>query len=180
MKTLETERLILRPFKLSDLDDFFEYCSLETVGPNAGWSVHKNKEESKTIIEGFIKKGDVLALVDRFDNKVIGSVGLHQKPDEFGNMQTEIGYVLSTPYEGRGLMTEAVRRVLEHAFLELDIDLIHVYHFKENKKSRRVIEKCYFTYVGETVYQTVSFGKKESLAYQLKKEEYLKLREELK
>ena len=47
MKTLETERLILRPFILDDLDDFFEYCSLETVGPNAGWAVHKDKEFSK-------------------------------------------------------------------------------------------------------------------------------------
>ena len=45
MKRLVTERLILRPFTFDDLDDFYEYCSLKTVGPNAGWKVHENKDE---------------------------------------------------------------------------------------------------------------------------------------
>ena len=43
---LTTERLTLRPWRLSDLDDFFEYASVDGVGQMAGWKPHENKEES--------------------------------------------------------------------------------------------------------------------------------------
>jgi len=174
MKTLETERLILRPFVLDDIEDFFEYCQMETVGPKAGWAVHDNKEFSRKIIEGFIEKEDVLAVFLRTENKVIGSVGLHKKTDALGNIQFEIGYVLSTPYEGRGLMTEAVKRVIKHAFLELNLEEIFVCHFLENDKSRRVIEKCNFEYIKKMKYKTLDFGLKESRLYSIKRVNYIK------
>ncbi len=178
MKTLETVRMILRPFTLEDLEDFYEYASMETVGPNAGWAVHENKDQSKSILESFIQKDDVLAIFHRQDKKVIGSIGLHCKVDESGESHYEIGYVLSTPYEGRGLMTEAVKRVLEHAFLDLNINCIDVYHFIENMKSRRVIEKCNFEYIGNIQYETLNFGTKDSRAYQLTKQQFIKSMEE--
>ena len=43
MKTLETDRLILRSWKLSDRDDFYEYAKNPNIGPNAGWEPHGNK-----------------------------------------------------------------------------------------------------------------------------------------
>jgi len=46
MKTIETERLILREWRLEDLDDFFEYASNPNVYKNTGWEVHSNKDES--------------------------------------------------------------------------------------------------------------------------------------
>ncbi|HOO44140.1 MAG TPA: GNAT family N-acetyltransferase [Bacillota bacterium] len=174
MKTLETERLILRPFKKSDLDDFYEYCRMDTVGPNAGWSAHTCKDHSLKIIENFIEKDDVLALYHKTDKKVIGSIGLHKKETIEGSLYYELGYVLSTDYEGKGIMTEAVRRVLDHAFLELMIDEIYVCHFIENHKSQRVIEKCGFDYLQSIEYETVDFGKKKSSLYHLTKNKYLK------
>ncbi len=177
MKTLKTKRLILRPFTYDDVDDFFEYCQMETVGPNAGWIVHKNKEFSRKIISSFIEKEDVLAIFHLQDQKVIGSVGLHKKINKQGVVQYEIGYVLSTPYEGRGLTTEAVKRVIEHGFIDLDLKEIIVCHFLENDKSRRVIEKCNFTYLRNIRYETLNFGIKESKLYSLKKENYTKMEE---
>ncbi len=41
---IETERLILREWKLSDLDDFFEYASVPNVGVRAGWAHHESRE----------------------------------------------------------------------------------------------------------------------------------------
>ena len=41
-KIIETERLVLRPFKWEDLDDFFTYASVEGVGEMAGWPHHEN------------------------------------------------------------------------------------------------------------------------------------------
>lgn len=43
---LETERLVLRPWKQSDLKDFFEYASVQGVGEMADWNHHKSIEES--------------------------------------------------------------------------------------------------------------------------------------
>lgn len=179
MKTLETKRLILRPFELDDLDDFYEYCSLSTVGPNAGWKVHESKEESLKILEGFLEKKDVLALFHKEDKKVIGSIGLHQRVDLEGNEHYEIGYVLSTPYEGQGFMTEAVKCMIRHAFMDLKLERLIVYHFLENDKSRRVIEKCGFRFVKNTLYQSANFGLKESRYYELFRDEYINMEENI-
>ena len=43
---IETERLLLREWCLSDVDDMYEYASVPDVGERAGWPPHKNKEES--------------------------------------------------------------------------------------------------------------------------------------
>lgn len=55
MKILETERLLLRDFEESDLDDLFEYAKSPNVGPNAGWSPHMSKEDSMNIIKMFME-----------------------------------------------------------------------------------------------------------------------------
>ena len=47
---LKTERLKLRPFRETDLQDFFEYASVEGVGEMSGWIHHKNIQDSKAIL----------------------------------------------------------------------------------------------------------------------------------
>ena len=59
-----------------------------------------------------------------------------------------IEYVLSKDYWGLGLMTECVKKILEYGFFILNLDIITVSHFKENIRSKRVIEKCGFVYEG--------------------------------
>ena len=53
-KVIETERLILRAFMPSDLDDFYEYASVEGVGEMAGWHHHESIEKSQEILDIFI------------------------------------------------------------------------------------------------------------------------------
>ena len=59
---LKTQRLLLRPWRDDDLDDFFEYASVDGVGEMAGWSHHKTKEETKTILAAFIKEKKTFAI----------------------------------------------------------------------------------------------------------------------
>ena len=47
--TLQTDRLILRSWKESDLEDFYEYAKVDGVGQMAGWLPHKDREESAKI-----------------------------------------------------------------------------------------------------------------------------------
>ncbi len=53
---LKTRRLTLRPWRESDLDDFYEYASVDGVGEMAGWCHHTSKEESKEILDMFIRE----------------------------------------------------------------------------------------------------------------------------
>ncbi len=75
MRTLETERLVLRLFRETDLEDFYAYASEEGVGVHAGWPRHESIEESRRILSSFIVNGDVYAIVDKETGRVIGSGG---------------------------------------------------------------------------------------------------------
>ena len=77
-KTLETERLLLRPFQQSDLYDFNEYASVEGVGEMAGWQHHETMEKSQEILDRFIAEDKTFALVWKENNKVIGSLGVEK------------------------------------------------------------------------------------------------------
>lgn len=176
MKRLETSRLILRDWQLTDAEDLFAYASLSTVGPLAGWAPHQSVQESLSIINRFIEQNDTWAIVLKEENRVIGSIGLHRRMDISGRFATELGYVLSTPYEGNGYMTEAVKKVLHYAFDELKTPLIKVYHFVDNHKSERVIEKCGFIFDQKLIYKTVASGEKLSKSYHLGIQEYYKMK----
>jgi [ribosomal protein S5]-alanine N-acetyltransferase len=172
MKLIETPRLILRDWTLNDASDLFEYAKLPTVGPNAGWVPHKSIEESINIIKKFIEKNDTWAIELKGENRIIGSIGLHRRTDLTGQYVNELGYVLSTHYEGNGYMTEAANRIIAYAFEELKVPLIKVYHFIGNAKSERVIQKCGFIYDQHLVYKTVATGDRPSKSYHLTKKEY--------
>ena len=149
MKTLETERLILRAWTLEDLDDFYEYAKHPNVGPMAGWQPHSSKEISLNILKGFIEEGEVWAITLKENGKAIGSLGIHsdKKRRDIDNVKS-MGYVLSTDYWGKGYMTEAVKCVIKYVFEEMNLDLLSIYHYPFNIRSKRVIEKCGFEYEG--------------------------------
>ena len=153
---IETERMILRPWRESDLADLYEYASVKGVGENAGWNPHASLEESEKILQMFMSHRKVFALELKENGKVIGSLGLEEpNPDPVEDgYGREIGYVLSKDYWGRGLMPEAVRGVIDYCFKILSYDFLTCGHFVQNNRSRRVIEKIGFTYFGESEYPT--------------------------
>ena len=148
--TLESERLILRPFQESDLKDFYEYASVEGVGEMAGWSHHKSIEETKKILDMFIEGDHDFAIVLKENGKLVGSVGVKEYGMEgalsefFDYRGCELGFVLSKDYWGRGIMPEAVRAVIDYLFGVLDLDFITSGYYDYNVQSKRVQEKCGF------------------------------------
>ena len=112
---LTTDRLTLRPWRESDLIDFYEYASVDGVGQMAGWNPHRNVEESKVLLSRFIEGKHVFAL--DYKGKVIGSLGIEEYSEEnYPELDAlqgrEICYVLSKAYWGQGLMPEAVKAVI--------------------------------------------------------------------
>lgn len=166
--TLQTDRLILRPWTWDDLGDFYAYASVDGVGQMAGWMPHRSPDESREILAKFIEHGNVFAIEHREDRRVIGSLGLHttrwehlpSEENPYADLRTvEIGYVLSKSYWGQGLMPEAVRRVQTYLFEEMEADIIFVCHYNFNTQSRRVIEKCGFSFLTEEEHTAKQLGK---------------------
>lgn len=155
---IETERLILRPWHESDLEDLYTYASVEGVGEMAGWSYHKNREESQFILNSFIEHKKTFALELKENGRVIGSLGIEKYRvdnfEEYDLYGRELGYVLSKEHWGKGLMPEAVKGVIDYCFSVLGYDFLLCAHFSRNNQSRRVIEKSGFTYLKDVLHET--------------------------
>lgn len=159
-KIIETNRLILRVFNKNDLEDFYEYAKVEGVGEMAGWKHHERIEETKEILDIFIKEDKVFAIVDKGLNKVIGSIGveeygLEDKLSEFKQYSgRELGFVLSKNYWGQGIMVEACLAIIDYLFNDLDLDFITCGHFERNNQSKRVQEKIGFKPYRKMIFNT--------------------------
>ena len=156
MERLETTRLILRDWEISDLEDFYAYAKVQGVGEMAGWPHHTSIAVSTKLLNHFINTKDCYALVLKATNQVIGSLAIHQKsmdPNYPATTQRELGYVLSKDYWGQGLMLEAVSAAIYYVFEVLQVDALWCGHFTHNNQSRRVIEKVGFTFYTEGVYE---------------------------
>ena len=154
---LTTARMTLRPWKQADLQDFFEYASVDGVGQMAGWLPHKDISETQKLLDSFIEKKRTFAL--DYQGKVIGSLGVEYYSEtespELDSMRTRaLGFVLSKDYWGRGLMPEAVNAVVRWLFEEQELDAILCAHFDWNTQSARVQQKCGFHFLKESVYKT--------------------------
>lgn len=174
MKTIETDRLILRDFTMDDLDDFYEYAKSPNVGPNAGWEPHSSKEISEKILTNFLEKDCEWAIVYKGTNKLIGSFGYHKDNTRNADKAFMIGYCLAEEYWGMGLMPEAVKRVIQYAFEESDCILLSVRHFPFNSKSKSVIEKCGFVFEGRMRYSYQQYNGEvfDDMCYSILKAEY--------
>ena len=143
---LHTGRLTLRPFQQADLDDFYEYASVDGVGQMCGWKPHENKEITQSILNLFIEGKKTFAIC--YNGKVIGSIGIEENKIETDDLKElkgrELGFVLSKAYWGKGLMPEAVKEVIRYLFEEVHLDYIVCGYFVWNKQSKRVQEKCGF------------------------------------
>ena len=146
---LETPRLKLRPLRLSDADDLYDCCKDPAVGPSAGWKPHESIEETREIMQAvFLDREGIFGMELGENGRIVGSVGLMPYPKRENPLARMIGYSLGRPYWGRGLMTEAVRRVLDYGWEELSLSLISACCYPENARSKSVLQKCGFQYEG--------------------------------
>ena len=144
---METERLIRRPWRESDAPACYRYAKDPRVGPAAGWPAHTDAENTRQVIRTVLSAPEVYAVVWKQTGQPIGSVGLHfhselaEKDDE-----CELGYWLGVPYWGQGIMTEAAREMLRHAFEDLAVKRVWCGYYDGNERSGHVQQKLGFRY----------------------------------
>ena len=149
---IKTPRVILRNYRESDIDDYWEYVTQANVGPRCGWPPYTKKEDA--VVRLKFETTKPLQFCIEFEGKVIGSVELMefnpqneqaQEKSEFENLKVkEAGILLNENFWGKGIMTEALQAVVKFGFDVLHLDVIVAGFFEPNKGSWRVQEKSGF------------------------------------
>lgn len=174
--SFETERIILRKITMDDLEDMFEYGSDEEVSKYVTWDRHKTTNDTKEFIEyvlGRYENGELApwGIELKENGKFIGTVDFVSWSPHHNN--AEIGYVLSKPYWGKGITTEAANELIRFGFEKMDLVRIQARCFMENRGSERVMEKLGMTYEGVIRKGMFTKGEHRDLKlYSLLKEEF--------
>lgn len=142
--TLETARLILRPFRMDDAADVQRLAGDREVAHNTMLVPHPYEDGEaerwigthQEIFES--GQGVTFAIVRRADGAFMGSIGLtiFEK-----HRSAELGYWLGKPYWNNGYTTEASRVVLQYGFQQRNLHRIHAKFYTRNPASGRVMQK---------------------------------------
>lgn len=148
-KRFETDRLVLRPLRLDDSSDMFEYTSDPRISRFLNWHPHREVEESGAWISSKLKRpkpDDLLFGVGiRDSGKLIGTVRAYRF--DASAESCEISYVLNPSLQGCGYMGEALRRLIDICFEEMGIGKVIARIDEENSASAHVARRLGMTLV---------------------------------
>ena len=141
---LKTERLLLRPFELGDVDDVLAYASEPEVGHYLALPRPYTRDNAVEFVARQVlaewSTRPTFAIV--FEEHVVGGIGL--RVDE-RHARAELGYALAKPQWGRGLTPEAARAVVGWGFERYALNKVGAYADLRNRRSWRVMEKLGMT-----------------------------------
>ena len=149
---IETERLILRRFTLEITESAFRnWAGDETVQNDYGEPVYDSFEKTYGLLQRYIGKYDSAdtyrwAVIIKETGECAGQVAYFIVDSH--NMLCEIEFCIGKQYQNKGYITEAVKAIIEYGFDKVGFNRIQVSHRHVNIPSKRVIEKCGFTYEG--------------------------------
>ena len=148
--TLQTSRLLLRPFDRADAADVFAYASNPNVSRYTTWETHRTLADAEAFIDMVLGRGAdnyCWAIRLRDDAHVIGAIEFNIHGES--GAEAQFHYVLAEPHWNRGLMTEAARAVLAWGLAQYPkVRRVVTYAMTQNTASRRVMEKCGLNFVG--------------------------------
>lgn len=150
--TIETDRLILRRFTFNDANDTLKYwASKAEVQQMYSEPVYSTIEEVNGLIQKYIdgyKSNDYYrwAVIEKNGKSCIGQIAYFLV--DTTNHFAEIEYCIGTEFQNKGYITEAARAIIRFGFEKIGLNKIQISTKSINAPSRRVIEKCGFTYEG--------------------------------
>ncbi|MDP1604566.1 MAG: GNAT family N-acetyltransferase [Legionella sp.] len=157
--TIETERIILRPFTMNDVDEFAVICAdpevMQFIGTGAPLDKETVQQQMQSWIALYEKQGfGLLALVWKENNRLLGFCGLMQQEVD-GQTHIELGYRLEKAFWGKGIATEAALAMRDYALMELSIpELVSIIQL-DNIASKNVAKKVGMTHWKRTLFNGV-------------------------
>ncbi len=151
---LKTERLLMRPFTMDDVDDVLEYNSDPEIH-RYGVYIPLPPYTRKTIedlVAMFSNPPDSQGILQMFavvlDGRVIGEICVNQRHEDRRNDRAELTYTLSRSHWNKGLATEAAREAMDWVFQNYPVNRMYAWSDPRNISSWRVMEKLGMKYEG--------------------------------
>ncbi|MGN1136530.1 MAG: GNAT family N-acetyltransferase [Oscillospiraceae bacterium] len=150
--TIETERLLLRRFTFSDSADMLKYwISDENIQYSYCEPVYSTESEVTALLEKYISSYSSpdyyrWAVIEKKSGNCIGQIAFFLV--DCKNHFAEIEYCIGADFQNRGYATEAAKAVVRFGLEEAEFHKIQICHRSNNLPSKRVIEKCGFTFEG--------------------------------
>lgn len=151
-KKINTNRLLLRKFKVSDAEDAFKnWANDEDVTKYLTWKPHGSLNITKILLNQWVLDYEIpntynWAIEVKNTGDVIGSIGIVNIDEE--NLSCEIGYCLSKKYWRLGIISEALEAVIAYLFSQVNFNRIVAKHHIDNIASGKVMMKCKMSYEG--------------------------------
>lgn len=144
---LTTERLVLRKLKFEDENEISFLRSDESINKYIDRPKTVTNEDAKKFIDKInagIKNNDWIywAITTKDNNKLIGTICLWNFSEE--KDIAELGFELSTEYQGKGIMQEALAKIIEYGFENLNLKKLEAYTNQQNIPSLKLLEKNNF------------------------------------
>ena len=140
---MDSSRLSLRPFKLSDVDDFLKWASDDRVTRYLRWDSITSREEALTYLEKVAIPHPWRRSIC-LDDRSIGYVSIRPESHD-DRCRVHISYAVGTDYWGQGIVTAALKIAVSKVFKEFpDLVRIEAMVEVENKGSQKVLEKVGF------------------------------------
>jgi [ribosomal protein S5]-alanine N-acetyltransferase len=141
---ITTSRLALRGYELSDAPAIFAYSSDVETTRFMSWETARSLADTlvflnDVVAQSYRKGGLDYAVTRNGESVAVGGLGLYWRPQEHQVM--ELGYILRRDLWGQGLMVEAARALMHHAFASSEVEHIFAPILAPNAKSRRAAEK---------------------------------------
>lgn len=143
---LQTERLVLRPFRLEDAGAVYKnWASDPEVTRYLSWRAHQNAGVTRTVVASWCKDyrkphGYHWCITLREADEPLGGIDVVHA-DEF-LASAELGYCLSRRLWGQGYMTEAAAAVLDHLLNRVEYERVFARHNTKNPASGAVMRKA--------------------------------------
>ena len=174
---LETLRLVIRQFKVTDAKDLYEYCSDDDVTKYLPFDTYKSIDDAYKRIDFVTKNYTELnnpinwAIEYKKEGKVIGSIDYVSW--DITNKSGRIGYLLNQKYWNKGIMTEALSEVIKFGFEKMNLNRIEIRCDERNVGSYKVMEKNNLKYEGTLRQKLYTKGEFVNIKYySILKDEY--------
>lgn len=155
---IETARLVMRAPAKRDLDGIVKLANNARIAEMTATVPHPYTHADAEAWLGKVSSGRGYSLVLYTNGEkrvLVGVAGFGHRGEE---RNPEIGYWIGEPFWRQGFATEAARALIDHAFSETEIDALSASCRIQNDASRRVIEKCGFSWASTGLNQIKALG----------------------
>jgi len=149
---IETERLVLRPFKADDAQQMFDnWSSDDEVTKYMNWATQQSIDETITTLEKWSVRYEQdsfynWAIEIKEDRKHIGFISVVYCDETIEKV--ELGFGIGKRWWHKGFMSETVNAVIDYLFNEVKVQRIQAGHDTNNPNSGKVMQKCGMKYEG--------------------------------